>query len=341
MALLFMDGFDTYAAADITKKWSGYSNVPTVNSTAARSGAQGLFISSNAINLYKSLTAGDNTIVWGAAVKWPGGFTYGADVPYVFIVQSGAGTNQLYVLNDSAGRLSVYRGGGTLLAGPGVALASNTWYYIELKSVVRTGTNGSFELKVNGASYLSASGINTAGAGSDGWGRIYLTWASFGAGLYYDDMYVLDGTGAVNNDFWGPVVVKTVVPDGAGNYTQMTASAGSNYQCVDDSPTMNNDTDYVSETTVGEKDTYTFGAIGLTGAIRGVQANIYVRSDGGGAETVSPLWRISGVDYEGTAQNISTSYVDLRQCYDVSPATASAWTVSEIDGAEFGQKLVS
>jgi len=51
---------------------------------------------------------------------------------------------------------------------------------------------------------------------------------------------------------------------------------------------------------------------------------------------MKPVIRISGIDYEGTEQFLPTTYSPVTQQYDTSPATASAWTVGEIDAAEFG-----
>jgi hypothetical protein len=52
--------------------------------------------------------------------------------------------------------------------------------------------------------------------------------------------------------------------------------------------------------------------------------------------------RISTTNYAGaTSAGLATTYADKITMYETSPATAAAWTVTEIDGAEFGCKLVS
>jgi hypothetical protein len=131
-----------------------------------------------------------------------------------------------------------------------------------------------------------------------------------------------------------------ILPDGAGNSTDFTPSAGSNFQNVDETST-DSDTTYNSETTAGDHDTYTYAAVGLTGNVRAIQTNLVVRSTGAGAETLRPKIRISGTDYSGTTVGCTTSYLDKMEVFETSPATAVVWTVSEIDGAEFGIELVS
>ena len=156
----------------------------------------------------------------------------------------------------------------------------------------------------------------------------------------YDDLYVCDGSGAAANNYLGPLTVVVKLPDSAGTTTNFTPSTGANWQNVDDA-LQNADTDYNAETTIGELDLYNVAALGVTGVVKGVQLGLCVRSAGSGGETVSPMYRISAVNYTGTAVAVTTSYAYYLDPRAVSPATAVAWTTAEIDAAEFGLKLVS
>jgi hypothetical protein len=53
------------------------------------------------------------------------------------------------------------------------------------------------------------------------------------------------------------------------------------------------------------------------------------------------LFRIGSTDYVGSTLGLSSSYQNLGQIYDNSPATATSWTVSEVNGLEAGYKLIS
>lgn len=353
MALLFVDSYDHYATADFTQKWTAattavFSSTLTVGAYG-RNSTNGLRFLWSDVNSYlrlsKTLSPIGATGIAGTAIQVSGYSATSTQNPVMQFLNGG--TAQCSVRINGDGTLSVLRGSynGTVLGTTTVALSTATYYYLEFKVLLST-TVGTYELRLNGTSVLSGTGANTAGAGNTAWTVFRLgsdgstNHLSSNQTWDFDDTYVCDGNGSTNNDFLGPIRIKTVLPDGAGNYTQFTPSAGSNYQNVDDA-SQDGDTTYNSETTVGQKDTYTFGALGVTGTIKGVQTNLIVRSDGAGSETVAPTWRISATDYDGTAVGISTSYADKTAIYETSPATASAWTVTEIDGAEFGIKLVS
>jgi len=57
--------------------------------------------------------------------------------------------------------------------------------------------------------------------------------------------------------------------------------------------------------------------------------------------SVGPVSRIGGVNYDGTGTVVGSDWTFQRDIKRVSPATSTAWTVSEIDGAEFGVKVTA
>jgi hypothetical protein len=353
MALRFIDSFDHYATADFAQKWTSV-NAATFSSTIVvgaygRNSTNGLRFTWSDVNshlrLQRTVTTSGSTAIMGAAVK-VSAISGTSSANPLFSIWDGASI-QTSLRIDAAGTLSVLRGsfGGTVLGTSVGVLSTATYYYIELK-VVLHGSTGTYDVKVNGTSFLSGTGANTADAGTTAWTAARIgsdgstAHISGGATWDFDDFYVCDGSGSANNDVLGPIRVKAVFPDGAGNSTQFTPSAGSNFQNVDEA-SQDGDTTYNSETTVGQKDLYTLGALGITGTVKGVQTNLIVRSDGGGAETIAPVWRIGATDYDGTTVGVTTSYADSLQVYETSPATGVAFTVAEIDGAELGIKLVS
>lgn len=357
MALLFVDSFDLYATADLTATTRYTSTLTgggtvTIGSGNGRNSTNGFRLTSNAANasgpnLTKGLTTGSATAIIGAAYK---SSAVATSVPIAIFNIMDGGTVQVSIALNSGGKIQAFRGdvnGGTSLGTSASSLSTGVFYYIEAKVLVHASA-GTVEVRVNGSNtgWLALTGLNTRASATAQWngfgfGKTTTSSSSAnGATHDYDDLYVADSTGSVNNDFLGPVRIKAVLPDGAGNSTQFTPSTGSNYQNVDDAA-QDGDSTYNSETTAGEIDLYTFGAIGLTGTVKGVQTNLCVRSDGAGAETIAPMFRISGTNYAGTTVGLTTSYTYASQLYETSPATSSAWTVSEIDGAESGIKLVS
>ena len=118
-----------------------------------------------------------------------------------------------------------------------------------------------------------------------------------------------------------------------------TNGSANNWSASADIP-PDNDTSYVSSSTATQKDSYALTDLPAgVGAITAVVAKWVMRKTDAGSRTVAPLWRISASNYEGTPQTMGTSYAQAFQVYSVSPATSSAWTASEINGAELGVEL--
>jgi len=117
-------------------------------------------------------------------------------------------------------------------------------------------TNGIYEVKVDGDLIFSDNGLNS------GVGPATYLW--FGSnwnnrGYYVDDIAINSGSGAYNNSWCGDSRSYIVVPDGAGDVTQLTPSAGANYECVDELPP--NTSDYTSGSSIGKYDLYNVGSV--------------------------------------------------------------------------------
>lgn len=339
--VLFADSFDHYATADIAKKWTQSSNA-TIGSVG-RNSSSGMRLSGSGSNGYAYVTTNPGSASEGGigfAVKVNSLFTSASGDELVRILQAD-GTTQHVAVGLTSGGLFTGKRNTTTLGTSSAGITAGTFYYVEVKWVIHDST-GSIRVKVNGTEVLALTGVDTRNGGDGTWAIVVLQNGSSNASITVDldDLVIWDTTGSDNNDFLGPIRLKAIFPDGAGNSTDFTPSTGSNYQNVDDT-SQDGDSTYNSETTAGDHDTYTFGAVGVTGTVRFVQTNLMVRSNGAGAETIRPKIRISSTDYNGTTVGITTDYRDSREVFETSPATAAQWTVSEIDGAEFGIELVS
>lgn len=342
MAILFMDGFDHYDDAEIGQKWTSSSNATI--SANGRNSSNSMYLDASGSNgsCFKSVSPTSTTTGGvGFAFYTTSLFSSATGGPHPIVGVWESGTNHIGLMLNTSGYLTLYRNTTTLSQTTSAALTPNTFYYIEFKWTISDSV-GTAEVKFNGTTVMNATGLDTRNGGTGVWNSIGFYNGSNNTSLnvYLDDVVIWDTSGSSNNDFLGPIRVVTILPDGAGNSSDFTPSAGLNYQNVDETST-DGDTTYNSETTPGDHDTYTFGAVGVTGTVRGVQTNLMVRSDGAGAETIRPKIRIGTTDYNGTTVGISTSYTDSREVFQTSPATATAWTVTEIDGAEFGIELVS
>lgn len=136
----------------------------------------------------------------------------------------------------------------------------------------------------------------------------------------------------------------TVRPEGVGATTQNGASAGANWECVDEE-TANEDDDYVGNkaTPANMKlDTYETEDLPFsTGTIHSVTIFTRTRCEKNSvaqAKTKIAV-RVAGTDYYGPVVDLSTGYVTRSKEYTTSPATGLAWTWDEVKAMEIGVAL--
>ena len=128
-----------------------------------------------------------------------------------------------------------YFDGSSILATSTTALSTSTWYYIEMKVKIHP-TAGTIYLKIDGVEDINATGLDTqpqAGTAT-AYSKIYTTASA--AKFMVDDVVIGDDSGAGATDLLGECIIEAITPDGAGNYTDWTPSAGSNFQNVDEFP---------------------------------------------------------------------------------------------------------
>ena len=334
MALLFCDSFDHYTT--VLQKWT-VMDTATISAGNGRNGTASLRFARMEHYARKTLGVNAQTLVVGIACRVSSILAGCLAIGFM-----DAGLWQCEVRINALGQLTICRN-ATVLATSANSLLINTYYYIEFKVYIHDAA-GSAEIKVNGISWASVAGADTKNTVN-----AYANQVQIGAGGGvgsasigdYDDLYVCDNAGVVNNDYLGDVRVQAILPDGAGGNTEWDPSAGANWQCVDEVP-PNEDVDYVYTSVAGERDSYTFvNLIPVAGSINAVVIYPRSRKDDAGARTVAPVVRIGGINYDGIGQAIGNSYAYYPQIYETSPATIAAWTIAEINGAEFGVKLVA
>lgn len=235
---------------------------------------------------------------------------------------------------NADGTLSVYRGTSTLLGTTSSQLTTGTWFYIEMKVLVHDST-GTVDVKVNETSWLSLTSQDTK-EGSNSY-HTACRMGEVGSFVFFDDMYLLDASGSANNDFLGNCRVSALAPGSAGDSTQWTPSAGSNYQCVDDGELLDEDTTYNETSTNGHQDLYHYGNLPSEAAtVIGVQIITETRVTSGSVGLSSTI-KTGTTTSQGSADTItSTSYVTSFRVEEEDPDTSTAWTVSGVDGAQFG-----
>lgn len=333
--LLFIDGFDHYATADITKKWSSYS-YSTIGTGTGRRGGNCLNVQGTSRVVQKNFAAHLSSIIVGMAFKYSG-----TDGATAFGLRDGV-VNSTRITMRSDGRIQIMRGDTTVVASslPGV-IPLGEWFYLEAKYAFGE-TTGAAEVRVNGNTVIGLTNVNTSDSGVSGYSNIIVgavgTGSAVGAGLV-DDLYLCDTSGSVNNDFLGDCRVDAYLPTSDGALSAWTPEpAGVHYTTVDDATP--NATDYVSSATVGNKEL--FGVpdmINTPLSIFGVQLAAAAWKTDAGFREIKNIVRVSGTDYPSSALAVTETSAYKLNIWDQNPATSTAWTDAAVNAAEWGVEV--
>ena len=336
MAFLFCDSFDHYATADVASKYTVVSGVVSIQATGGRRGSGCARTTGGSDEFEISLTPGDNTVVVGLSMK------HSTISSSEMLLIRKSGNNQCILKLNADGSISFNRGSSTVLGttAAGLITSGNT-YYIELKALIST-TVGTAIIRINGAQVLSLTGLNNAGNGTSDWGTLKFN-GNGGITKDYDDLYLLDGTGAAPlNTFLGDVRVDARFPTAEGANSAWTPSTGSDNALMVDDPAPNSDTDFNSTVTVNAVDTHVVQDAPVAGAtIYAVQQCTYMKKTDAGTTSVAAVVRSGGTDYVQPTVNPTTAYKYYLQPLPTDPNTSAAWTEAKFNAAEFGYKRIA
>lgn len=344
MALRFVDSFDHYTGSDLTLKWTSNSGSWTISANG-RNGTSSLDSQSSSNRILTKVLDAQATWIVGGAFKIQ---TFGTS-PYELIRFGDSSTTQVSIGVNNAHKLVAYRGdlnGGTSLGTGTTVMSSSVYYYVEAKVTINDST-GVVVVKLNGTSTeINLSSQDTKVSSNATADRILIGGDTFGGVSttnYVDDVYICDGTGSSpTNDFLGDVRVQALFPSGNGNSSQLINDAGNstnNYSHVDE--TTPNTSDYVESSTVGDKDTYAFGDLTPTsGTVYGVQPVLYAEKTDAGTRSIASIARVSSTEVDSANQALSTSYAYYTDIRETKPGGGS-WSISDVNGAEFGVKITA
>lgn len=258
------------------------------------------------------------------------------------LIMRAAATNTFRVGIDATGHIVVRNSGGTVVATGATVLNNNQRHFIEAKVVIN-GASGSVEVQLNGATEIS---VTTGNFGSTGVDNIVLNAPTGTTVLIdFDDVYVLDTASSPNNTFTGDARVETSLPNADGAHSDFTPDSGSaHFSRVNEATGTfpDDDTSYVSDATVGHRDSYAFDNLpSLTGTVFGLQTVLYARKDDAALRQIAAVARPGSTDRDGATVTLSTTYADFTEIRETNPDTGLPWTISEINACEFGVKLVA
>lgn len=324
MALIWMDGFDHYGTVVANIDPSYTRSACSLSNSAPRTGTTNLVVA-NSGTVRRNMAA--NATIIGAAV----GFNIselGTDIgPLVFY--DGA-TIQVGLYVNASGGITVYRTSTASVLGssaPGL-VSVGPWYHLEVRLVVDNAA-GSVEVRLNGSTVVSLTGVDTQGTAN-----AYVSgvgFATFGvATLNIDDFVLWDTTAGEITDFIGQARVGLVMPDGdTGTNTMVPSTGATSFGVIDEIP-PNGDTDYLAAATSGLEANCTLTAPPVdVGDVLGVQAFAVVRKTDAGA--CSYAVGVNGA--LGAAVAVDTSYVIVNGVRELNPTGSVVWNAASIAAA--------
>jgi hypothetical protein len=280
MSLLWVEGFEKYGSVNTTigtidTDWNVLAfkyltdEAYALSIVDGRFGSKGLKMNTSSIYLQTPTLTANDTLICGLAFKVVA-FSSGIRVMDFRALGNYGNTVSYRSLAISAlasGEISVTRESTTLATSSGANLQDDTWYYLEVKVKAAT-SGGTVNVVLDGTPIINYTG-NTDAAGLGAYSSILLRTATTDE-THFDDWYICDGTGSVNNDIIGDCRVEAMTPsaDASGNWT---ANTGSDLYAMVDEVKLNDD--FISETASGNQavfETNNISANAATGTIQGL-----------------------------------------------------------------------
>jgi hypothetical protein len=341
MALLWIEGFEGFGSSIgaapsptgiIGRKYPTIVGESVMDIEVGRYGDYCLQIGDYTDHLQTPHLTTDSTLIFGGALKLP---SIPVSTRFDLFFFFSSVTEGMQVRIETDGTLSVYNG-NTLLSTSLQQMTVDTWHYLEFK-VVTHDSAGSYELRVDGSTWTSGTGVDTQPAALAYHTAVRLT-TPFAVQASWDDIYILDGTGSMN-DFLGNRAVMAIRPDGAGDDSDWTPSAGSNYQNVDEVE-LDEDTTHNETSTSTDQDLFTYDDVSGVSSIDGVMVNTETRVTTGSMELQVVCKSGTTTDIESAGTITSQTYISKQRILEEDPDASAVWTPTTLNAAQFGVKAI-
>ena len=355
MARLYQTGFELNSATSAVE-WTTSVGGVNLSTTTVRSGTYSLRCNPTASTRYMQHAFQADTInttfhrFYMNAAAFPG-----ATIALWQYIDSG-GTVAFSLKITSGGVIQMVNdiSSATVLSSSS-ALSTGTWYRIEVKIVDHATTSAQMELKIDGTTVASLTGLS--GLAGGGRFRLGAVTGTSSPDFFFDDVAVNDSTGSYQNSYPGDGKIIHLRPNAAGDNAAWTAYAGTgaNYERVDE-VTPDDATSAVQSRTTGQIDDYNVDASGIgsgdtvnvvaighrVNRSTGVTSSTYnIRAKKTASGTVSEsatltasttTWRTNDPASGNASPFALVTYLD---------PDSAAWTQSTLDSMQIGMKIVS
>jgi hypothetical protein len=216
-------------------------------------------------------------------------------------------------------------------------------FFLEIHGVIAS-SGGSVEVRVNTVPVISLTGANTQGATITTCDSIFLGIYVPGGGVegHFDDLYVNDTSGGVNDSWLGNVRVKTqfMIANGFTNDFSIggTSPAATHWQSV-----LNqnlDDTKFEYSPNIGDIDLFTPDPNLNSPLVHAVQVRMALRQDDATQRVARALVRVSGTNYVGSVdQYTNQTFTMYRERWQLNPNTGVSFTGAEVNAIQAGVKV--
>lgn len=337
MALLWCDGFDHYGTVgNLTEGVYAESSGANLNTSNPRTGTHALSLVGGTL---RRILGGPKIGVGIGAAFFYMTLPSSNNTSRIFDFRDAANSLQLSIGCQSTGVIEVKRGtlaGGTSLgvtASP--VIVAGAYQHIEAFAVFDNST-GSVEVRVNGVTVFSVSGVDTVNTANVECSQVAISGGAGTTNVLIDDLFCYDDTGSANNTFIGDRRVITLFPNADTAQADWTAvGAASGYQAIDEA-NPDGDTSYITAGPPGSPGPISeFALQDLPGGVSAINGVVIVefarKTEAGPANTQWSL--VSGASETAGADNPMTEVYTYRQnVFEVDPASAAPFTPAEVDG---------
>lgn len=270
------------------------------------------------------------------------GFLVNAFTNQAFIGIRNSSTAIFTIAWNGTGYTAVVNGTSQVLG----TYSANIWFLLEVYLKIADSPNGRCIVKLDGVTVWDFTGdtLNASNTTVDNFYCIRPSATLGGGVVYLDDIALNDtnnGDGKGDNSWCGDGHIIALTPNGNGTTNQWTGSDGNstdNYLLVDERP-ANNDTDYVEDSTTGNRDMYAMSDFDASGnkTILRVWPECRARDTVAAGGQIKLGVRTNSTVYLSAAKSLLTTYTSQIKGddYKTNPNSASAWTDSEADAVEF------
>lgn len=346
MAILHIEGFEGFSGSNqglndtqLTRKYpnSTLSNSSLNFATGHNSNTSLRFGRIGAHDLLNFDVPTDNEFYVSLSFRYHDNFPGSTGSRLIQYVNSGTIQNTIGVYSD--GSIKIKRSATATLETTAADVVSvDTWHQMEIHQVC--GDSGSWEVRLDGVTVLSGTGDIQGDTVSDITNILVWGWASNAADLLgiteVDNIVMQDSAGSFIDGEW---YIEGLLPNAAGDLSDLTPASGSNHENVDEVP-ADDDTSYVESATNGNQDLYNYQnltPLESGSSIVAAQINTVVKQSAG--EDLITLIKSGGTVYQDIAQIVDSAYVSLSRLEALDPDTLASWTESGINAAQFGVEV--